>query len=246
MTEGKETIPVNFLNQDVPLQHLVLYSDESILVVNKPAGLLTVPDGYHRELPTIRSLLEPQWGRCWIVHRLDKDTSGVMVIARTPEAHRDLNRQFASREVRKVYHAICAGSPVEDEWPINFPLRVNGDRSHRTIVDHARGKPALTTIRVLRRMEYTCLIAAFPHTGYTHQIRAHLSSSGFPLLGDPLYRIPRNFTGPLPELSVLPVFPRPALHAFQIYFSHPVTGQNIEFTAPYPSDFQLLLDQLSQ
>jgi len=245
MSEAKEVIPVDFQNHDTP-HHLVLYSDESILVVNKPAGLLSVSDGYHRELPTIRSRLEPQWGRCWIVHRLDKDTSGVMIIARTPEAHRTLNRQFASREVRKVYHAICAGSPGEDEWQITFPLRINGDRNHRTVVDQDQGKPALTTIRVLRRMKYACLVAALPHTGYTHQIRAHLSSSGFPILGDPLYRIPRTFTGPLPELSALPFFPRPALHAFQIHFLHPATGQSMEFTAPHPSDFQSLLDQLSK
>ncbi|GAP06675.1 pseudouridine synthase, RluA family [Anaerolinea thermolimosa] len=244
MAEGKEDFPVDFQNQEDP-RRLVLYSDESILVVNKPAGLLTVPDGYHRELPTIRSFLEPQWGRCWIVHRLDKDTSGVMVIARTPEAHRDLNRQFASREVHKVYHAICAGSPCEDEWQINFPLRVNGDRNHRTVVDPVQGKPALTVIRVLRRLACTCLVAAMPFTGYTHQIRAHLSSSGFPLLGDPLYRIPRTFTGPVPDFSSLPIFSRPALHAFQIHFLHPETGQSVEFTAPYPVDFQALLDQLS-
>lgn len=245
MPKEKEAIHVNFKNQDTP-HHLTLYADESILVVNKPAGLLTVPDGYHQELPTVRSLLEPQWGRCWIVHRLDKDTSGVLVIARTPEAHRNLNRQFASREVHKVYHAICAGSPGEDEWQITFPLRVNGDRNHRTVVDHVRGKPALTMVQVLKRMKYTFLVAAFPHTGYTHQIRAHLSSSGFPILGDPLYRIPRTFTGPLPELSSLPLFPRPALHAFQIHFLHPESSQHMEFTAPYPSDFQSLLDQLSK
>ncbi len=223
---------------------MILYSDEHILAIDKPSGLLSIPDGYNRSLPTVQSTLEPAWGKLYIVHRLDKDTSGVLLLARSAEAHRLLDRQFARHEVEKVYHALCAGAPPWNDLLVDLPLRVNGDRSHRTVVDSLKGKPAWTDLQVLRRFEGFCLIEARPRTGYTHQIRAHLSSIGLPLLGDPLYRIPNAYQGPRPDLALAPAFQRTALHAVNLAFHHPVTLQRLELSAPCPPDFQQLLSGL--
>lgn len=219
---------------------MILYSDDSILIINKPAGLLSVQDGYQPQLPTLRSVLEPDWGRLYIVHRLDKETSGVIVLARTADAHKNLDRQFAERQITKHYHAVCIGTPGWFSISINAPLKVNGDRRHRTIVSD-QGKPALTELSCLRKGPLLCLVQAAPHTGYTHQIRAHCASAGIPLLGDPLYAYPPSWHGPRVNPSLLPPCPRTALHAASIHFNHPLTGQSLDFSAPYPDDFAAMV-----
>ncbi len=220
---------------------VILYSDADLLVINKPSGLLSIPDGYNPALPSVQTLLEEEWGRLYIVHRLDKDTSGVFLLARTPETHRTLDRQFADRKVKKIYHALCIGTPTWKNKTIKAPLRVNGDRSHRTIVDAARGKPAQTEVTLLEQFQGYCLIEAQPTTGYTHQIRAHLSSIGHPILGDPLYRLPPNLKSTPIDLQVFHTISRTALHAFSISFFHPVNAEWLTIQAPYPTDIQNLL-----
>ena len=214
-----------------------------MLVINKPSGLRSIPDGYVRSLPTVQSELEPEWGKLFIVHRLDKDTSGIMLLGRTADAHRSLDRQFAERRVEKVYHALCAGVAGWVDKVINLPLRPNGDRSHRTVVDPVNGRTASTHLHLLRQFDTYCLIEARPHTGYTHQIRAHCSVTGLPLLGDPLYKIPHTYQGVLPDLSLSPAFPRTALHAWRLAFFHPTTGEKITLKAPYPADFLALVPE---
>ena len=216
---------------------MILYSDASILVVNKPAGLLSAQDGYRPDLPTVQTVLEPECGKLFRVHRLDKDTSGVLVLARTPEAHRMLDRQFARREVKKVYHALCIGAPAWQHITISTPLRVNGDRSHRTVVDRAAGKPAQTSLSLLAQYPGFFVVEARPATGYTHQIRAHLSSVGFPILGDSLYRLPPALKDRPFDMALFQSFPRTALHAAAITFTHPETQEIITFLAPDPPDF---------
>ena len=226
----------------------ILYMDDHILAINKPSGLRTIPDGFQPKLPHVRLTLEPQFGRLWIVHRLDKETSGVLLLARTAAVHQALNDQFTNREIKKEYRAICSGSPSLNEWEIDLPLRINGDRSHRTIIDFKDGKPASTKITVIQRFStgYS-LLSAQPQTGYTHQIRAHLAACDLPILGDPLYQAKPN-SGVMTNLQITKAT-QPArvnrfgLHAYEITFFHPVSRQKCHVQAPYPDDYKYLLDQ---
>ncbi|GAB4434854.1 MAG: RluA family pseudouridine synthase [Anaerolineales bacterium] len=205
----------------------ILYQDKHIIVLNKPAGLSVLPEGWEPDAPYLRQMLEQKFGQIWVVHRLDKVTSGVMVFARTAEAHRALNRQFEKREVEKVYHAIVEGTPPWDERVARHMLRTNVGRKHRTVVVHERGKNSETEFKVIQRGQDQALVEAIPKTGRTHQIRVHLSALGYPLLGDVLY-----------GASEAAPMGRPALHALSLSFSHPISGQKMTFNANYPDDFE--------
>jgi RluA family pseudouridine synthase len=225
----------------------VLYSDDSLLVVNKPAGLATLPDGYNPTLPHIKSVLEEQYGPLWVVHRLDKDTSGVLVLACSASAHRSLNTQFEKRLVSKVYHALVDGTPDWQETTVSLPLRSNGDRQHRTVVDMQNGKTTITHFTILERFEKYCLLQAVPETGRTHQIRAHLSGLGLYIIGDKLYHRRDEHQD---RDNALPTDPSVgsgvtmALHAQSLELTHPLTGQQLILTAPYPPELTALLERL--
>ena len=202
----------------------VVFSDENLVVVNKPAGLRSVPDGYDPALPHLRSLLEPTLGKLWMVHRLDKETSGLMVLARDADSHRELNRQFREHEPVKHYLAQVAPQPSWDEISIEAPLRVNADRAHRTRVDFEKRKPARTDFRVHQREQDWAELDCTLHSGVTHQIRAHLYHLGLGILGDPLYQPPQYKAASKPEVE------RMMLHASELTFSHPKTGAVMHFT----------------
>lgn len=211
----------------------VLYVDDHLLVVSKPAGLPSLVDGYHPEAPYLTGILKETYPALWVVHRLDRQTSGVIVFARTAAAHRDLNTQFEQRRAVKTYHALVQGLPAWDSRSIRLPLRADGDRRHRTVVDHQRGKPAETDLLVLERFDQVALLRATPHTGRTHQIRAHLAAVGHPIVSDPLYGGA--------ELSGLP---RLGLHAYSLRLFHPGSRDEMEFTAPYAEDMVQAIDSL--
>lgn len=215
----------------------ILYQDESIFAINKPSGLLTIRDGYNPDLPTVKSILESEFGRCWIVHRLDKETSGILLVARNEAAHRMLSMSFENHQIQKIYHAIINGIPSAKDFLINLPLKIDGDRKHRTIVDQVHGKPAKSNVQVLKSYEKYSLVSIKPESGYTHQIRTHLSYFGYPILGDKLYQKPKY---PLTEL-----IGRTALHAYQITFMNPLTNAPMTIQAGYPEDFQKTLTALS-
>lgn len=217
----------------------VLFIDETLLAIDKPAGLPSLPDGYNPAAPHVRSLLEPHYGRVWIVHRLDRGTSGVLLLARSAEAHRALNQQFDQRQVTKVYHALVNGSPDWKEKTVDLPLRIDVGHKHRTTIDSLRGKPAVTHLRVLERFAGYTLVEAVPETGRTHQIRAHLAVLGHPLVADELY-------GRSPAGDAPPVMPRLGLHARRLTITHPVLHSMLHFEAPYPEDFSQALEQLRQ
>ena len=217
---------------------LIVYADSDLLVVNKPAGLPVLPDGYNPEAPFLKGVLQAEHGPLWVVHRLDKDTSGVVVLARNAPAHRSLNIQFEKRQVSKIYHALALGNPTWESYSVNLPLRVDADRRHRTAVDAHGGKPAATDLRILERFSTCVLIEARPHTGRTHQIRVHLAAVGLPILSDSLY----GDRSPDPDATSL--IDRLALHAWRLSFTHPTTGQAAVYVAAYPEDFAAAVELL--
>lgn len=233
------------------LDELVLYVDDSLLAVNKPAGLAVLPDGYNPQAPYLRGVLEPAFGRLWNVHRLDRATSGLVLLARSAQAHRSLNRQFEQRQVFKVYHALVAGDPPWEERTVKLPLRADGDRRHRTVVDHRRGKPAVTNLRVLERYGAYTLVEAIPETGRTHQIRVHLADQAAPIVADGLYGSGEGIyasqiePGVHTELPVTePLLDRLGLHAWSLVLQHPQSQSALTLTAPYPADFASVLNYL--
>jgi RluA family pseudouridine synthase len=215
------------------IQELSLYEDAELLIVNKPAGMPVLPDGWEKDAPYLVKLLEQEFGRLWIIHRLDKITSGVMAFARTAEAHKAMNIQFEQHEARKVYHAIVNGEPGWEQHTCRQPLRVDVGHSHRTVVDNRRGKASETAYRVLERFPGYSLLEAIPGSGRTHQIRVHAYALGFPLLGDRLYSAPGT-----------DLIARPALHALSLAFRHPASGEGVIFSAATPEDFQAALEKM--
>ncbi len=224
----------------------IIYKDEHILVINKPAGLSVLPEGWEPDAPYLVKSLEEEYEKIWVVHRLDKFTSGVLVFALNAEAHRALNIQFEKHETEKIYRAITVGAPPWKERITKFPLRVNVGHKHRTMVDNKKGVRAETKFKVLNwnssitdelfladDAEGMALVEARPMTGRTHQIRVHAYALGYPLLGDTLYSSPET-----------DIIARPALHAYSLSFNHPVSNERVSFTAPYPTDFKKALERL--
>ncbi len=211
----------------------IIFQDKAVIVLAKPAGIPVLPDGWEKESPYLVKMLEEQFGKVWIVHRLDKVTSGVMVFARGAESHRALNVQFENHQVEKVYHAIMEGNPKWDEKVTKHPLRVNVGHKHRTVVDDRNGKPSETRFKILRRGQAHSWVEAKPMTGRTHQVRVHAYALGHPLAGDLLY-----------GASETKIIARPALHAYSLTFTHPATNERVTFTAEHPQDFATALKLL--
>ena len=218
----------------------ILHIDEHIIILNKPAGLPVLPDGWDKDAPYLMKMLEEQFGKVFIIHRLDKITSGVMVFARDAETHRALSMQFESHETGKIYHALVEGNPNWNERVAKFPLHVNVGHKHRTIMDDRHGKPSETRFRILKRYqphpEYdrgSALVEASPMTGRTHQIRVHASALGHPLLGDVLYGAE--------ETNIIA---RPALHAYSLTIT--LNGEQMTYTAEHPDYFRVALDNLKR
>jgi RluA family pseudouridine synthase len=219
----------------------ILYEDNQVIVVDKPAGLSVLPDGWEKDSEYLVKMLQEQYGnpsagsgqRIFIVHRLDKITSGVMVFARDAETHRALNIQFENHDAQKTYHAIVEGNPKWDEKVAKHPLRADVGKKHRTAVDDKNGKPSETRFRVIKRNQESALVEAKPMTGRTHQIRVHAYALGHPLVEDFLYGA-RDMYG----------FGRPMLHAQTLSFIHPATNERVKFSAPHPADFDDALKNL--
>jgi RluA family pseudouridine synthase len=205
----------------------IIFSDENVLVVNKPAGISVLPEGWDKDANYLVKELETLYKKVWVVHRIDKITSGIIAFALNAETHRSLNIQFEKHQVEKKYHAILNGSPKWDEKVTKFPLRVNVGHKHRTVVDDRNGVNAETKFKVEERYQASTLIEAMPMTGRTHQIRVHAYALGHPLVGDVLYSAPES-----------KIIHRPALHARSLIFTHPATGNKVSFEADYPDDFR--------
>ncbi len=244
--------------ENIPLE--ILYEDEQIAVINKPIGMvvhpakghwsgtLTAALAYHfHQLSQVGGVARPG-----IVHRLDRDTSGVMVVAKTDDAHRALALQFEQRTVRKEYFAICRGVTDRDRDEIDQPIGVHPYQREKMAIrsGHPTSRPATTFFEVRRRFRGFLSLRAYPKTGRTHQIRVHLSHIGCPIVCDPLYTGQRVLTrGELlgQQTDDQIVLDRLALHARRLAVHHPVTGKPLEFEAPLPralEDFLQTLEEL--
>jgi RluA family pseudouridine synthase len=221
------------------LNELILYEDKDLIALNKPSGVLSIEDGYDPQKFNLRVFLREAYGSIWAIHRLDKDTSGVILFAKNEESHRELNLSFSNRETQKNYRGIVNGFPVWDSFEINLPLIVNGDRKHRTVMDLDKGKPAYTKITKITSHDQYSYIDIFPNTGLTHQIRAHLSAIGFPIFGDNLYWRCCDLKSNS-KLTQENFF----LHAMLIKFNHPISKIPMLINAPLPTLFSEMLVRL--
>lgn len=269
-------LPDVLVPEHIPLR--VLYEDNDVIVVNKQAGMVTHPAAgnwtgtlvqalaYYRLYTSpihdaFACLLEAEQGRgrfaellrAGIVHRLDKDTSGLILYALNAAVHKNLSIQFQERNIKKTYHALIAGTPENGHFTCNAKLKIDGDKLHRTVIDNKHGKTALTEFTVLQNFRRYTLLQARPVTGRTHQIRAHLKHLGLPILCDPLYgngaalylsQIKNNWRGD--KYEERPLLKRLALHAYTLEFTHPVSGETIKAQAEYPKDFKSITAQLQK
>ena len=235
--------------QDIPLQ--IVFEDEHLLVVDKPAGLVVHPAAGNRAGTLVNALLHHCAGRLsgiggvarpGIVHRIDKDTSGLLVVAKTDVAHEGLAKQFAAHSIDRRYLAIVSGIPKTAEGVVDAPLaRSSHDRKKIAIVKGARGKRAVTHWKRLEPLRDAALVECRLETGRTHQVRVHMASIGHPLLGDPVYARGKSVHREL--LNQLD-FHRQALHAAGLGFTHPVTKARLSFDSALPSDMQELFTAL--
>jgi 23S rRNA pseudouridine1911/1915/1917 synthase len=225
--------------EEIPLD--VLFEDNDLIVVNKPAGLVVHPAAGNREHTLVNALLHHCRGglagiggveRPGIVHRLDKGTSGCIVVAKTDFAHQALVAQFKSRGVKKIYRAVCRGRFERASGRIETVIgRSERDRKKMS-ARVTRGRQAVTDYRVLKQFPDFALVELHIHTGRTHQIRVHMAHIGHPVLGDATYGGKSEIRNPKSEKSVA----RPMLHAYKLGFTHPRSRQFVEFTAPVPED----------
>ncbi len=236
--------------QDIPLT--IVHEDEALLVVDKPAGLVVHPAAGNYDGTMVNALLHHCAGRLsgiggvarpGIVHRIDKDTSGLLVVAKTDPAHEFLSRQFAAHSVDRRYTAIAAGHPVPPAGRIEGALaRSSANRQKMAIVADGRGKHAVTHYRTIRPLNAAAVIECRLETGRTHQIRVHMASIGHALLGDAAYgRSPASLAALLKELG----FARQALHAATLGFVHPLTQEKLSFVSALPADIVELIGRLS-
>jgi 23S rRNA pseudouridine1911/1915/1917 synthase len=235
--------------QDIPL--VVVYEDEHLIVVDKPAGLVVHPAVGTFDGTLVNALLHHCRGqlsgiggvvRPGIVHRIDKDTSGLLVVAKTDAAHEGLARQFADHSIHRAYHAVTAGVPVPASGTIRGAIgRSERDRKKMALVEDGRGKHAVTHYRTLQVLNGAALIECRLETGRTHQVRVHLASIDHALLGDPAYgRAPPQIRPVLARLQ----FRRQALHAAELGFVHPVSGAEVRFISKTPVDLRQLIVEL--
>jgi 23S rRNA pseudouridine1911/1915/1917 synthase len=230
--------------EELPLD--VVFKDRALIVINKPAGMVVHPGAGNAGHTMQNALLAfdsklAVVPRAGIVHRLDKDTSGLLVVARTPEVHKALVEALAEREVERHYTALCTGV-MTGGGTVDEPIgRHRSQRTKMTV--RADGRPAVTHYRVLNRFRGHTLVRAELESGRTHQIRVHLGHIGYPIVGDPVYggrrRIPAGISSEL--VDALSGFKRQALHAARLALVHPVSGKDMEWEAPLPADMSALV-----
>ncbi|KNH01528.1 Ribosomal large subunit pseudouridine synthase D [Qipengyuania citrea LAMA 915] len=245
--------PLAALPQDIPLD--IVFEDAHLVVVDKPAGMVVHPAAGNQDGTLVNALLHHCAGRLsgingiarpGIVHRIDKDTSGLLVVAKSDAAHEGLARQFADHSITRRYLAVCAGHPAPPAGTIAGRIgRSVHDRKKMAVLpdDTTRGKHAVTHFETLRHLNHAALLECRLETGRTHQVRVHCASIGHALLGDPVYgRTPKPLRQVLESLR----FHRQALHAARLGFSHPISAETLDFRAELPADMRELIDETAR
>ena len=235
------------------ISELIIFENDDFIALNKPSGLLSIPDREGKEI-SLKNMLQEKYERIMTVHRLDKDTSGLIVFAKNEATHRHLSIQFEERKTKKIYVGLVLGSPAEKTGSINLPLAENMVQRGVMIVNR-RGKESLTDYEVLDDFGIYSWMQFEIHTGRTHQIRVHMKEIGHPIVCDALYGDgkpvllsslkKKKFKLAKDVLEERPLMARLALHAFQLSFVTP-TGEKIELTAELPKDLKATLQQLTK
>ena len=237
----KEPEPLDVKGEDIPLD--IVYEDDDLLLINKARGMVVHPAPGHSSgtlvnavishvgdcLSSINGVLRPG-----IVHRIDKDTSGLLLVCKNDFSHKALAKQLEEHSITRRYHAICVGRMKEEQGTISAPIGRNEKDRKQQAINYKHGKEAVTHYRLLENLQNASLVECRLETGRTHQIRVHMKSIGHPLVGDPLYGPKKNPYAMKGQ----------ALHAMVLGFVHPRTGEYMEFSADYPEDFKKLLSRL--
>jgi 23S rRNA pseudouridine1911/1915/1917 synthase len=236
--------------EDIPLN--IVYEDEHLIVIDKPAGMVVHPAAGNPAGTLVNALLHHCRGRLsgiggvarpGIVHRIDKDTSGLLVVAKSDAAHEGLARQFADHSIERVYLALVNGHPIPLQGTVSGRIgRSDANRKKMAVLanNSSRGKHAVTHYKVIQRLDHCALVECRLETGRTHQVRVHLASIGHALLGDPLYGRANSHLRPILQRLG---FHRQALHAAVLGFVHPVTAERVRFTSDPPTDMRELIDE---
>lgn len=228
----------------------IVSEDDQVLVLNKHAGLLVLPDRFRHELPNLFGILQEELGKIFVVHGIDKETSGIIVFAKTAEAHAAMSAQFENRLVEKTYSGIVLGVPASEEGQIDLPLDEIPRNPGVMRVNRKSGKDAVTRYKVGERFQGYSFLELSPKTGRMHQIRVHLQALGIPLIADRLYGDGRGFYlsdvkhGYKTVGDEKPLLDRTALHASMISLLHPQSGKRANYSAPLPKDMVSVLRYL--
>ncbi len=236
------------------MQIEILYQDDDMLMVNKPAGILVIPDRFNSDLPSLNRLLESKLGqRIWVVHRLDRDTSGVMCFAKNEEAHRHLSQLFEAHDVGKFYAGIVMGRVIPEEGRIEAPIAEHPTQKGK-MTTARKGKASVTDYKVVEQWALHSLVQFQIHTGRTHQIRVHMQSIGHPIVCDELYgdgkpfllsSIKKKFKLSEKEETERPLMSRLGLHAYRLML-HKADGTLVDVEAPLPKDMAACVNQLNK
>ena len=234
------------------LDNYIIQENEDWVAINKPSGLLSIPDREGKEI-SLKILLKEKYGNIFTVHRLDKDTSGLIIFAKNETAHKFLSQQFEARQTRKIYQGLVIGVPPEEEGSIDSPIAEH-PAQNGTMIVHRKGKEALTDYKLLESFGIYSLLQFRIHTGRTHQIRVHLKDIGHPIVCDPLYgdgktilvsSLKSKFKLSKDVEEERPILGRLALHAFQLNFTG-MDGEMVAIEAPLPKDMRATLQQLQK
>lgn len=230
----------------------IIWEDEDLVVVNKAPGVLCIPGRFDTEEANVKAQLKKKYGDIWTVHRIDRDTSGLVCFAKNKEAHTLLSQSFAKHEPSKKYQAICSGCFTNSVGEIDFGIMENPQKRGRMIASQ-KGKEAFTSYEVKETFKSFSLVELSIKTGRTHQIRVHLQAIGHSILADPFYSSSNVFMlssvkgkkfNKAKHSIENPLLSRTALHAYQLNFNHPIKNESIQLEAPLPKDMRAVLQQL--